>query len=274
MKKFCLSFSVLFFLMTLSPAHSADKVSLSVALTKALEKQPGEIVEAKTAGKTYEIVVKKEDGQLETVYVDFAGNVVEEKKELTMVEATELALKAVPGEVLDARREGEGFLVGIRTTSGAVEKVRVSETGEVVKEQREEVTKAPVSGRMSMERAAEIALAKVPGTLFKVQFAQGAYDVDIKTAGGKLEKVFVDMEGNILKERVSLTLDEAIAIAQQKVQGEVHEKKEKKDYFDIHIRPGDQYNYLLRIDKKSGEIIKTSKRKIYIYNEEFDTWSN
>ena len=125
-----------------------------------------------------------------------------------------------------------------------------------------------------MEEAAAIALDIIPGELFRVQFVRGVYDVDIKTASGKIEKVFVDLKGNIVKEKEDITEDEAVAVALQEIKGEVEKVETKKEHYVVHIRVNADVRYYVHVNSKNGEVTQKKKSRIYKYDWDSMSWSD
>ena len=279
-------YGIILFAIFLAPTNSnaeRSKVSLTEALSLALERAPGEVVKARMVRGVYEIEVQSKEGTVKKVYVDKEGKVSNKRKTISMTEAVSIATKAVPGEVVNARKEGEAYHLEIEAGEGKRERLIVDGDGNVSRLEEAEVeivtkkqaSAIPASGKkyVSMEEAAAIALDIIPGELFRVQFVRGVYDVDIKTASGKLEKVFVDLKGNIVQEKEDITEDEAVAVALQEIKGEVEKVEKKKEHYVVHIRVNADLRYYVHVNSKNGEVTQKKKSRIYKYDWDTMSWS-
>jgi len=279
-------YGIILFAIFLGPQDSRaerGKVSLTEALSLALERAPGEVVKARMVRGVYEIEVQSEEGSVKKVYVDKEGNVSSKRKTISMTEAVEIATRAVPGEVTNARKKDEVYHLEVDTPEGETKRLLIDGDGNLslLEEAEEEIAQkkegppVPESARkhVSMEEAAAIALDIIPGQLFRVQFVRGVYDVDIKTASGRIEKVFVDIKGNIVQDKKDITEDEAVAVALQEIKGEVEKVEKKKEYYVVHIRVNADVRYYVYVSSKNGEITKKKKSRIYKYDWDTMSWS-
>ncbi|MBE9535634.1 MAG: hypothetical protein IMF07_00500 [Proteobacteria bacterium] len=286
MKKTAVCGLILFaiFMNPLDSGAERTKLSLTEALSLAMERAPGEVVKVRMVRGVYEIEVQSREGSVKKVYVDKEGNVSNKRKTISMTEAVNIAIKAVPGEVTSAQKKGDVYHLELETGKGKTEKLLIDGDGnlsmleeveeEVVQKKQESPKPKPGKKYVSMEEAAAIALDIIPGELFKVQFVRGVYDIDIKTASGKIEKVFVDLKGSIVQEKEDITEDEAVAVALQEIKGEVEKVVKKKEYYIVHIRINADVRYYVHVSSKNGEITKKKKSRIYKYDWDTMTWSN
>ncbi|MCK5236422.1 MAG: PepSY domain-containing protein [Deltaproteobacteria bacterium] len=127
--------AILIFSSATSHAASKDSsVTLGEATEIATEKVPGEVLKVERERGLFEVKIRTKDGSVKKVYVDAKDGSIVKSKSITLTEATDIATKEVPGEVLKVEYEKGHFEVKIRTTEGEVKEVYVdARSGEIVK---------------------------------------------------------------------------------------------------------------------------------------------
>lgn len=110
------------------------RLTLAEAISIATKKAPGEIIKAELEDGIYELKIKRESGAVEKIYLDAATGKLLEKATVSLDEATSLAIKEVPGEIVKVEFERGRYEIKIRTAGGAIKKVYVDgRSGKVLK---------------------------------------------------------------------------------------------------------------------------------------------
>lgn len=111
---------------------------------------------------------------------------------INLIEAINIATKAVPGEAIKAELKGGVYEVRILTRDGEVTQVYLDATDGRLLENR----------YINLDSAISIALKEVPGEVVKVKFEKGRYEIKIRTRKGRLVEVYVDArDGSIIKRK-------------------------------------------------------------------------
>lgn len=137
MKK--IAFLIAVMLLTLSAiSHSGEKqrITLTEAVKIALEKTSGEVISAELKKGVYEIKIMTEDGKIEKAYVEAekGGVEVENRKRIPLDEATAIAVKDTPGEVVKVEFENDRYKIKIKAYEGGTAKIYVDAfSGEILK---------------------------------------------------------------------------------------------------------------------------------------------
>ena len=124
-------------LLSVIVSHGKEKVkeiTLAEAISIAAETIPGEVVRAERERGLYEVKIRTGDGKTEKVYLDaFTGKAVN-KKILSVDDATTVATRGFPGEIIKVEFEKGRYEIRIRTADGIGKEVYVDgETGEIIK---------------------------------------------------------------------------------------------------------------------------------------------
>jgi len=112
---------------------------------------------------------------------------------------------------------------------------------------------------ITLTEAISIAKEKVPGEVVKAERERGLYEIKIRRADGRTEKIYLDaLTGKPVKNG-AITIDEAIAIATGEVPGEVIKVDFEKGRYEVKIRTADGLRKEVYVDARSGEIIKVKR---------------
>lgn len=110
------------------------KLTLADAISIATKKAPGEVIKGELEDGIYEVKIKRKSGRIENIYLDAATGKLVEKATISLDEATAIAKKEVPGEVLKVEFERGKYEIRIKDTRGAIKKVYVDAgSGNVLK---------------------------------------------------------------------------------------------------------------------------------------------
>ena len=124
----------LIFVVLTHAGELPGRLTLSEAISIAIQKAPGEVIKAEFEDDIYEIKIRGEKGRIEKIYLDAATGKPIEKATVPLDEATALAVKEVPGKVLKVEFERGRYEIKIRTAGGAIKKVYVDgRSGKVLK---------------------------------------------------------------------------------------------------------------------------------------------
>ncbi len=99
------------------------------------------------------------------------------------------------------------------------------------------------------------------------------YEIKIRTEGGKVEKLYVDAKKGGGEAKKGISLDQATAIALEDTPGEVIGVAVDGNRYRVKVKPEKGSGTVkIYVDAVSGKIVKKKKR-VYIYNWEYDSWS-
>lgn len=116
---------------------------------------------------------------------------------------------------------------------------------------------------ITLTEAISLATENISGEVVKAEREKGLYEVKIRTADGRIEKIYLDaFTGKPIKKGV-ITIDEATAIAIREVPGEVIEVEFEKGRFEIKISSDDKKLKEVYVDAKTGEIVKVKTKRRY-----------
>jgi len=118
---------------------------------------------------------------------------------------------------------------------------------------------ADKSGIIPITEAIAIAIKHVPGDVVKAELERGLYEIKVRTAEGKTEKVYVDSSSGEMFEKKIINLEEATAIASKKVPGKVIKVEFERGKYEVKIRSDDGVVKEVYVDAESGKVIKVKK---------------
>ena len=125
------------FLFMVVVSHGADKSSIipiTEAIAIAIKHVPGDVVKAELERGLYEIKVRTAEGETVKIYLDAATGKPVEKATVSLSEATAIAKKEVPGEVIKVKFKQSKYEIKIRSTDGAIKEVYVdARSGNILK---------------------------------------------------------------------------------------------------------------------------------------------
>lgn len=111
-----------------------NKLTLADAISIAIQKVPGEVIKAELENGLYELKVKRESGRIEKIYLDAATGKPVKKVAISLSEATSIATKEVPGEVLKVEFERSKYEIKVRSSNGAIKEVYIdARSGKILK---------------------------------------------------------------------------------------------------------------------------------------------
>ena len=121
--------------VVLSHADELPKgITLADAISIATEKAPGEVIKAELEDGLYELKIKTKVGRIEKIYLDAATGKPVKKMAISLSEATAIATKEVPGEVLKVEFERSKYEIKVRSSNGAIKEVYVdARSGKILK---------------------------------------------------------------------------------------------------------------------------------------------
>ncbi len=124
----------LVFVVLLHAGELPKGITLTEAISIATEKAPGEAIKAELEDGIYEIKIKTVSGGIEKIYLDAATGKPVEKATVSLSEATAIAKKEVPGEVLKVKFKRSKYEIKIRSTDGVLKEVYVdARSGNILK---------------------------------------------------------------------------------------------------------------------------------------------
>lgn len=111
-----------------------SKLTLADAINIATGKAPGEVIKAELEDGLYELKIKTVSGRIKKIYLDAATGKAVEKVAVSLSEATAIATKEVPGEVIKVEFERSKYEIKIRSTDRILKEVYVdARSGKVLK---------------------------------------------------------------------------------------------------------------------------------------------
>lgn len=114
---------------------------------------------------------------------------------------------------------------------------------------------------ITLTEAISIAKEKVPGDVIKAEYEGGHYEIKIRTASGRVEKVYLDAAAGKPVEKVTVTLDEAMAIATNEVPGEVVKVEFERGKYEVKIRTAEGILKEVYVDARSGKITRVKEER-------------
>ena len=112
---------------------------------------------------------------------------------------------------------------------------------------------------ITLNEAISIAKEKIPGEVIKTERERGLYEIKIRTAEGRIEKVYLDATTGELAGKESISLDKATAIATNAVPGEVVKVKFERGNYEVKIRTAEGLRKEVYVDGRSGEVLKIKR---------------
>lgn len=185
--------------------------SLDSAKSIALSKVNGTVVKTSEDDDDYSIYIKK-DNYIYEIEVDKLTGKVEEidkekvkqpasqkNKNITLDKAKELALKKVNGKIVSSRSDEEDYEIIIQKDNYMYELDVDKKTGRIDDMDREVIKNR--DNVISLEKAKEIALNKVNGTIQSVDYDQDDLEYSIEIMSNHVEyEVEIDgLSGKVLK---------------------------------------------------------------------------
>lgn len=187
------------------------ETSLDSAKSIALSKVNGTVVKTSEDDDDYSIYIKK-DNYIYEIEVDKLTGKVEEidkekvkqpasqkNKNITLDKAKELALKKVNGKIVSSRSDEEDYEIIIQKDNYMYELDVDKKTGRIDDMDREVIKNR--DNVISLEKAKEIALNKVNGTIQSVDYDQDDLEYSIEIMSNHVEyEVEIDgLSGKVLK---------------------------------------------------------------------------
>ncbi|MBE9504647.1 MAG: PepSY domain-containing protein [Proteobacteria bacterium] len=112
---------------------------------------------------------------------------------------------------------------------------------------------------ITLTEAIAIATEKIPGEVIRTERERGLYEIKIRTADGRIEKVYLDALTGDLAGKEAITLDEATAIATEAVPGDVIKVEFERGNYEVKIRTTNGLRKEVYIDGRSGEVLKIKR---------------
>lgn len=112
---------------------------------------------------------------------------------------------------------------------------------------------------ITLTEAISIATEKIPGEVIRTERGRGLYEIKIRTADGRTEKVYLDAITGELAGKEAITLDEATVIATKAVPGEVIKVEFERGNYEVKVRTADGLRKEVYIDGRSGEVLKVKR---------------
>lgn len=113
---------------------------------------------------------------------------------------------------------------------------------------------------ITLTEAIAIAKERAPGEVIKTELERGVYEIKIRTADGRAEKIYVDAGTGEPAGKEAITLDEATAIATKAVPGEVVKIEFERGRYEVKIRTAEGVRKEVYIDARNGEILKVKEK--------------
>ncbi|MEK4762141.1 PepSY domain-containing protein [Viridibacillus sp. FSL E2-0187] len=266
-----------------------------------LDKEKGvQVYEIDVRGKSkeYELTLDAKTGKLlekktETTKV---SNTVNNKNVIGLAKAKEIALKSVKGSVKKAKLDREDGIYEIEIIRAGYEydfDINAY-TGKIVKKEKEKISKKVVTGKViGLEKAKQIALNNVGGTVQKAKLdkSDGVYEIEIINGTTEYEFEIHAKTGKILKKESEVAddvitttkpstpntgntanpstpnkvigIEEAKAIALKSVNGTVKKAEYDREdgVYEFEILTTD-YEYDIDVDAITGKVMITDKERI------------
>jgi uncharacterized membrane protein YkoI len=112
---------------------------------------------------------------------------------------------------------------------------------------------------ITLSDAISIATKMIPGEVIRTERERGLYEIKIRTAVGRIEKVYCDEMTGKLAVKDNISLDEATVIASRAVPGAVIKVEFKKGNFEVKIRTANGLRQEVSVDGRNGEILKIKR---------------
>ncbi|MGE7918743.1 PepSY domain-containing protein [Viridibacillus sp. NPDC093762] len=269
-----------------------------------LDKEKGvQVYEVDVRGKSkeYELTLDAKTGNLlekktETTKV---SNSVNNKKVIGLAKAKEIALKSVKGSVKKAKLDREDGIYEIEIIRAGYEydfDINAY-TGKIVKKEKEKISKKVVTGKViGLEKAKQIALNNVGGTVQKAKLdkSDGVYEIEIINGATEYDFEIDAKTGNVIKKESEVAddvitntkpgipstgntekpskpstsnkvigIEKAKEIALKSVNGTVKKAEYDREdgVYDFEILTTD-YEYDIEVDAITGKVMITDKERI------------
>lgn len=234
------------------------------------------IVHVKKNAKTYELHIDAETGR---IIDQQSNNSTLSNAGLSIGNAEEVALNAVGGgSIITSNLDSEDGVYEVKVRNGKYEyELEIDATsGEILKQQKEAVEYNSLSDSTALigvEKAKQIALSKVSGTISSATYDQEdgvyevsvisngyGYDFDINAQTGEIIKQEQEKVDNVTTNNNSsyITSQQASQIALSKVKGTVTKIDLEDGVYEVEIKDG-TYEYELEIDAQTGEVLSLEK---------------
>lgn len=264
-----------------------------------LDKEKGtQVYEIDVQGKNnkeYELKLDAKTGELleKKMEISKVSNTVNEKQVIGLAKAKEIALKSVKGSVKKAKLDREDGIYEIEIIRAGYEyEFDINAySGKIVKKEKEKISKKVVAGKViGLEKAKQIALNNVGGTVQKAKLdkSDGVYEIEIINGTTEYEFEIDAKTGSIIKKESEVADDvitttkpstgnttkpsttsnvigiaKAKEIALQSVDGTVKKAKydQEDGVYEFEILTN-EYEYEIDVDAVTGKATVTDKERI------------
>ncbi|MEE0965981.1 MAG: PepSY domain-containing protein [Bacilli bacterium] len=246
--------------------EEAKKVALNKengTVTKTTEDKDDYTIFVKRDNYIYEIEVDKNTGNID----DLDKEVVKTTNQVTLAEAKKVALNKVNGTVTKTTEDKDDYTIFVKKDNYIYEIEVDKNTGNIDDMDKEKV-KTNSSASISLNKAKELALKEVNGTIISTKRDDDDYEITIQKDNYTYEIEVSKKTGKITdidKEKVATTVNiisksKAKEIALAQVAGTVTSVDYEDDDYKYEIEiVKDNLKYDIEIDGRNGQVIKVEK---------------